>query len=240
MKLSNDILTTSKDSPAALNRYIYYPDHLVRLPTFKSSLSEWIRFFRNEPIAEGLIGAFFRTFIRDVLTGRSRDPPRKYLEDESLDSFVSRRASPILADRFLSAFFHGVYAGDIDKLSALCIMPSMKLAEAYHGSSLRMTLANRLRGRQWTPMVLYDVLRQLESIESKHKELVEDKMKDVNVFTIKGGLEKLARSLESHLREERNVTLCPRHVVAEITPSEPDQKVSSLYMMDFFISLRKG
>lgn len=115
----------SKGSPVANNRYLFYPDHLVRMPgPADRSLSTWIdnvRSMYNEPIYWGKSGGIFWELFRELGT----TPRESAVQDESVGDFLTRRFGPILADNFASAVLHGIYAGDIYKLSARTLFPSM-------------------------------------------------------------------------------------------------------------------
>lgn len=110
---------TLKNSPAARNRFVYYPDHLVKIPTPKKSIeSIWNLFqeLRSEPLFDKLLSSMLLEPTK---------PPRPHSEwqrDESIASFISRRFHPKVADNLVSALAHGVYAGDIDQLSAQTIL----------------------------------------------------------------------------------------------------------------------
>ncbi|KAE8148067.1 hypothetical protein BDV25DRAFT_23240 [Aspergillus avenaceus] len=120
--LHDDVLLTSKSSPAARNRYIYYPDHLVRMPAPDPDLgpihnaSNILWNLLREPVFNGLISG--------VLFEPGRGPPEHntLTSDESISDFVSRRLAPEVAQNLVSALYHGIYAGDINKLSAQTIM----------------------------------------------------------------------------------------------------------------------
>ncbi len=71
--------------------------------------------------------------VRDFLAFRL--PPRT--EDESLDSFLSRRFGRSLVDHFFAAVLTGVFAGDLQKLSAETCLPALTNAEREYGSVLR-------------------------------------------------------------------------------------------------------
>jgi len=47
----------------------------------------------------------------------------KNIRDESVGSFMLRRFGPAITDNLISGLFHGIYAGDIYKLSARQLMP---------------------------------------------------------------------------------------------------------------------
>ncbi|KYK56003.1 protoporphyrinogen oxidase [Drechmeria coniospora] len=97
-------LHTPPDRP----RYIFYPDHLVALPP-AASIAQFIR----EPLFLESFWAGLGFIIRRM---RSRAVP---LEDMSIADWLRDISmSRTVADNFASAMVHGIYGGDIDKLSA--------------------------------------------------------------------------------------------------------------------------
>ncbi|KAJ5090165.1 hypothetical protein N7532_008849 [Penicillium argentinense] len=129
--IADQMIFTQKNSPAALNRYIYYPDHLVRLPSPRPDigLMENLRnFFRafKEPVMKPLLPALLFEHTKPTRV------PDEWQKDESVSSFISRRFNSQVADNLVSAVFHGIYAGDIDQLSAQMLLGSMRDLE-YNG-----------------------------------------------------------------------------------------------------------
>ena len=95
---------TPPDQP----RYIYYPDHLVTLPP-TASLAEFCR----EPL---FLQSFFAGLGFLLRRMRSRAVP---LKDMSISEWIYEiSGSRTIAENFASAMVHGIYGGDIDKLSA--------------------------------------------------------------------------------------------------------------------------
>ncbi|KAJ5745137.1 hypothetical protein N7520_010319 [Penicillium odoratum] len=121
--LADEAIWTPKNAPASANRFIYYPDHLVRLPSSHGRGS-----FVKDAISTILKEPVFKTFIPALLTEPFK-PPRpfdQWQKDESISDFISRRFTPEIADNLVSAMMHGIYAGDIDKLSAQALMGPMR------------------------------------------------------------------------------------------------------------------
>ncbi|KAI4598565.1 oxygen-dependent protoporphyrinogen oxidase [Pestalotiopsis sp. 9143b] len=113
-------------------RYIYYPDHLVQLPKEEVSwdnISKTIRSYFTEPMWTGMFNAaagWARAFTRstDVVEQRRRDIKdirTAFDDDESVAAFLGRifgdTKSPVI-DNIISGMLHGIYGGDIHKLSA--------------------------------------------------------------------------------------------------------------------------
>ncbi|KAG5933842.1 hypothetical protein E4U53_000848 [Claviceps sorghi] len=95
---------TPPDQP----RYIYYPDHIVTLPP-TARLAEFVR----EPLFLKSFFAGLGFFLRRL---RSRAVPVK---DMSISEWLYEvSGSRSVAENFASAMIHGIYGGDIDKLSA--------------------------------------------------------------------------------------------------------------------------
>ncbi|EFE44272.1 protoporphyrinogen oxidase, putative [Trichophyton verrucosum HKI 0517] len=122
-------------SAALSNRYIYYPDHLVRLPGPGGGVSffDTLRDMVQEPAYKGLLRSLLGEPFKDC-----RDPKAR---DESVASFLLRRFGPALVDNLASAFLHGVYAGDIDKLSMKATM--RQLWDDEFGPGIIINLMNR-------------------------------------------------------------------------------------------------
>ena len=132
--LEDRILMTSKNSIAAQNRFIYYPDHLVRMPGPGSSFLQ-----TTKPQRPG------------------------HLQDESVGSFLTRRFGSALADNVVSAIFHGIYAGDIYKLSARAIVPSLWATEIRNQSIIKGLLEQAFGRMQPIAKSDLDTIRTLQS-----------------------------------------------------------------------------
>ncbi|KAG6017425.1 hypothetical protein E4U54_007261 [Claviceps lovelessii] len=95
-------------TPSDQPRYIYYPDHIVALPP-TASIAEFVR----EPLFLQSFFAGIGFFLRRL---RSRAVP---LKDMSIAEWLYEvSGSRSVAENFASAMIHGIYGGDIDKLSA--------------------------------------------------------------------------------------------------------------------------
>ena len=135
LKMTNSIIATSDHAPASRNRYIYYPDHLVRMPGPIPGAGPLLNFVQNvstlfkEPIFKGILWSGWKE--KDV-------PVRGNIEDESVGSFVSRRFGPRIADNLVSAMMHGIYAGDLYNLSMRTLMPTLWHLEKLSDSGLIM------------------------------------------------------------------------------------------------------
>jgi len=77
---------------------------------------------------------------------RSGGPP-----DESVRDFVSRRLGPEVADRIVTPFVGGIFAGDPDRLAVADTFPSLARWEREHGSLVRGAIREARRRRERSP-----------------------------------------------------------------------------------------
>ncbi|KIM37477.1 hypothetical protein M413DRAFT_77077 [Hebeloma cylindrosporum] len=185
--LEDKVITIPKTAPAAKSRFLYIPEShhskvsgLQRLPNSILSLL-------NSPLLSILLPAI----LREPFKGANR-PPRA--NDESVDSFLTRRFGETFARVFGSALVHGIYATDSRKLSVRAAFPSMWDAEERgRGSLVRGLLVppRKLKDEQET----YELGRTLEM------------MNGVSVYSFKDGMESLTKALEDHLGTLANVRI---------------------------------
>lgn len=197
---------TSKNSVAAQNRFIYYPDHLVRMPGPGAPILQQLATLFTEEVFSG--------FLSGVLLENWRAQRSKYTPDESVGSFVSRRFGSAVADNIVSAIYHGIYAGDIYQLSAKTILPVQYFAEGEFGSLLKAALYDITTGSRWV------LLRDVQGMRHfQAKPLASEKLRAVaraSVFTFKKGIGELAETLESKLRERPNVKILTKTRISEV------------------------
>ncbi|KAL6714629.1 oxygen-dependent protoporphyrinogen oxidase [Lecanora helva] len=197
LELEDRLLMTSKDSSAAQNRFIYYPDHLVRMPGSGSTILRTVANLWSEPIFSGIISAA----LTEVTIPRRPDEMR----DESIGSFLSRRFGSALTDNLASAVFHGIYAGDIYNLSARSILSGPWQVESRHDSILKGLLASTQMKSQ--PMLTEDleIAKQYQKQPNVSREV--RAARKASVFTFKGGIGDLADGLEKKLLKSPNVNI---------------------------------
>ena len=216
---------TSKNSVAAQNRFVYYPDHLVRMPGPGVSLLSNIINILTEPVFTGLVWGAVKEFYR-VAPSRPDG-----LEDESIGSFISRRLGSGPANNLASAVMHGIYAGDIYSLSARTILPGpweteRKLGSILQGSYLQRQLdhpkptdQDSISGSKSNDEFAYSRTIGRRPVAAADVELIRDfnsrpaildtlePVKESSVFTFKGGLGELATRLESTLLKNPKVVV---------------------------------
>ncbi|KAL9127839.1 MAG: hypothetical protein Q9217_003358 [Psora testacea] len=197
--LKDCILTTDKKSPAAQNRFIYYPDHLVQLPGPGTNIFKGIVTVSREPLFAGAVSGV----LSECRTPRRPDS----LSDESIGSFLTRRFGSAIADNIASAVFHGIYAGDIYKLSTRTILPKLWYTEWRHHSIVRGMLDQSFGGLMPASHEDLDAARDFLSPTFDVEDDPMEKVKKASVFTFKGGLGKLSDRLEERLRKSDNVLI---------------------------------
>lgn len=206
---------TSKNSVAAQNRFVYYPDRLVRMPGPGMPLLSNITNLLSEPIFKGAVsGALF-----EFMEWRPKRPDD--LKDESIGSFISRRFGSALANNVVSAVIHGIYAGDIYKLSARTILPGAWQSESERGSVLEGQLYAATTGRRPVATDDVEIIKDFNSQLAMSDTL--EAVKKSSVFTFKGGIGELADRLERKLLGSRNVQIHEKTQVNRVR-LQPDEK----------------
>ncbi|KAM5356250.1 hypothetical protein ACJ41O_002896 [Fusarium nematophilum] len=191
-------------SPSPKPRYIYYPDHLVALPPYVSPFD----IFR-EPLYLQSIGASLGLGLNSL---RSKKLPA---EDQSVSEWLysitnSRKGVGTLA----SAMMHGIYGGDIDKLSARCVLDRI-----YWG----WYLPTPDRGVRPMPMPERELLetlgrdRQIQQVARVPKNVLLD-------FGDKG-METLPRAIGEALRDQPNITIKTSEPVKAVSYDEASKSV---------------
>lgn len=209
--LKDEVLYTPKSSPAAQNRYLYYPDHLVKMPGPGQTFSELLLRFFMEPVFKGFLsGLAFEGF---------RDPRPSSWTDESIGSFVTRRFNRHIADNIVSAVLHGIYAGDLYQLSVRSINPWAWHAEGFAKSITLHAIDERLN--EYNMMTAEAAQTMVDLKDYPLDKDIKGKMDRCSVFTFKRGLGQLAEALEGALRANPMVTIATSTRVSSLD-SESD------------------
>lgn len=226
LDLLDDVLICDKKSPAAQNRYIYYPDHLVRLPF---------------PPTEGLLKTawtllmepLFETFLQSALF----EKPKRAVDgdalsrDESVADFVSRRFSPKMSENLASAVMAGIFAGDVNRLSADMAIGYVRELEKRYGSIVDGMMTQRASEMRAMPM---DEFLALESVavpshkDDRYWKSLRAVVSDASVLTLKNGLGQLTDAMAAQLRSSNNVEVVSGTEVTSLSqnPETRDLTVS--------------
>ena len=214
LKLEGEVVTTSKTSSAARNRYIYGPDHLVRVPGSSDSIPSILGTIWKEPflnrVVPGLVSEYFKP-------RRSSD-----LDDESVGSFISRRIGPYLAENVASAILHGIYAGDIYQLSVKSLAKTLWDYEAIWGSITKALLVlglgqySLLSPRDYEARMIHEGSERLRS----------PIWQDAAQYSFRNGIQTLVQTLETALRRSPNVRFETERDITRITYDESTKMVN--------------
>lgn len=208
-----------KSSPSAQNRFIYYPDHLVKLPGPDSSIWTKIWTYFAEPIFRG--GLVMGILKETVVQTRPEN-----IEDESIGHFLERRfGTAKLGDNIASAMLHGIYGGDIHQLSARSLLTSMWTLEKQYGSiragfrarkkENQEAAIQRLRtsgaGFPAAPSSIanYGTQAEISSAVGMLRNISPElrKVLDASVYTFKEGISALPEALEASMRADPRVDI---------------------------------
>lgn len=228
--MKDQIISTSKDSSAARERYIYYHNRLLRLlslrPPPNTSPSKWLFFLLANIIAEPAFRNIVWEGIKEHFGYKSEG--RKRGNDESISDLVSRKISPSVADDFISASMHGIFAGDIDKLSAKAILYSIWYMDQESPSIFTQALQIARRKVKLVSGEAFDaiVLRWKDTGKEEGSERVKEYLqmtKNTSVFTLKGGMSQLVGRLEDALADAKNVEVKTGVQIEKISGSSKSQ-----------------
>lgn len=157
-----------------------------------------------------IMPAFSEPVIKQILWAAIMEPFRpvrdKSIVDESVADFAIRRFGLDATDNVASAVFHGIYAGDIYRLSAKTLLSQFWREEIASGGIFRALMEAKATFR-----VPYDIYhaqritnkeRGMDWIKSATKRL-----KGASVFALKGGMQQLVDTLDSSLSDTPNVDI---------------------------------
>lgn len=225
LKFFENIIPTTKKSPAARARYLYYPDHLVRMPGPAGITESFRRLYSLffEPIYAGIWKELGRELVAP-----SRDDA---LEDESVGHFLQRRFGKAVADNFASAVFHGIYAGDIYKLSARTLLPSAWFLETRDSSSSSISLEvmdMMLKGFRLHPEHVHSFRAMRAAMGNIDPSIgaMAPMIEDLSVYTFHKGLGSLASKLEESLSQNPNVVIHKESRVDSVNSSKSSDKLT--------------
>jgi oxygen-dependent protoporphyrinogen oxidase len=120
------------------------------------------------------------------------------IEDESLDSFLSRRFGEDFATIFGSALVHGIYACDSKELSVKAAFPGLwKAEERGMGSVVMGYLRDAFTG----------LGKESETGERYELGTLEGQMRGVSVFSFRRGIGEISKALEEWLSRRQSVQM---------------------------------
>ncbi|KAM3524004.1 hypothetical protein NHJ13051_004807 [Beauveria bassiana] len=187
--------------PKDLPRYLYYPDHLVKMPPDAS-------------VFDCLTESLFRECIWGALgtaaswvTGRHRG--RLPAHDLSVADWLRLITSDsAVGNNLVSAMIHGIYGGDIERLSARSVLDRM-----YYNLHLRPAES----GQRHVPV--HELAFMNHMVKDAMVCAEANKPKGSLVHFGAQGMEALPRALEGALAGQRNVNILRRASVMDIKPA---------------------
>ena len=199
---------TPPDQP----RYVYYPDHLVAMPP-ASSMAE----FAREPL---FLQSFWAGvgFVWRRLASSSRSVP---IKDMSVAEWLHDiTGSHSVADNLASAMVHGIYGGDVDRLSARSVLDRMYWA--YYLPSMGPNV-RQMTQREQTLMTELSADPQIQRLAMRARGSLLHFGPD--------GMESLPRALEHALQSQPNVEIKRSAAVADVSYDGDQSKVQVRYTL---------
>ncbi|TGJ86208.1 hypothetical protein E0Z10_g2537 [Xylaria hypoxylon] len=191
------------------NRYIYYPDHLVKIPTPEASMKnlvELVQSILTEPLWSGALWSSLNFALSHNKTLDPSPESRDKLfnevpEDETVMQFLTRILDDDrIAKNVVSGMMHGIYGGDINKLSVKHTI----LYRLWYSFKKPLDADSRFSWvdiKEW--YLLYDMLSGPNRL--KIIELAENAV-DWKLLAFEDGLISLVRGLANDLKTRSNVT----------------------------------
>jgi len=220
------VLYAKKTSAGSRHRYIYYPDRLNALPTpgeqprFSNIFDLW-----RSGLAAGLPYALLEPW-------RPKRPDK--LVDESIGSFIARRADKRIADNVISAVMHGIYAGDVWKLSARTLLATAWKLEGMHGSVWK-GMINVNQESELPEQVMVTHPYDADALKAMREDIkLDDKFVDLlaesSMFSFQNGLQELIKTLQQDLEDSNQVQFKLGTYVGDlkyIAGAEPQMEVTT-------------
>lgn len=201
---------------AAVNaKGMYFDNQVMKMP---DNVSETWKWMTKSSFTKGMRFGM----LKEIFT-KSRKPDSK---EESVEQFVTRRFNSVVADRLLSGVFRGIYAGDINELSAKSVARMNKLY-----------MLERSKGTSIVGAMLTGVYSAVDSYANQALPLIsqslvkdtvfpnyEKEMKKYSMLTLQGGIQQLAFELEKVLGNMKNVTIEKNAPVKKIENGNGENK----------------
>jgi oxygen-dependent protoporphyrinogen oxidase len=145
----------------------------------------------------------FKGVFSGLLFEGAREARPANIEDESVASFLKRRlGNPHIGNNVVSAVLHGIYAGDIDQLSAKSLIRNAWKSEGEHGS---ITEGMILRLGQKIPAYTRRDINLLNETNPKIDRTFLERIQKSSVYTFREGIGQLSEALGNSLRTNPNV-----------------------------------
>ncbi|KAM7200496.1 hypothetical protein V8F33_003942 [Rhypophila sp. PSN 637] len=191
-----------------VGRYVYYPDHLVELGIRPLSDFAGNPFGYLGHLVSQIASLFTEPAFKDLFPSlrnwyKTRVPSVKEVDVSVGDYLAGRFGSRSLVDNLMSAMIHGIYGGDVWKLS----VDSSPLRWRKRHTDYLQSLMSKARGVTWAPgpdvELLYSFL-----LDQKPALLAWNEPADEFAWMwFRDGFSTLTNGLAAWLRERPNVTI---------------------------------
>lgn len=195
LQLENEVEVMKASSNANRKWLLDGSNKLVQVP---NSIPLFLKFLASDVTDGAVTGTITEPFRK----------PSKEGGDESIESFILRRfGSPQMANNIISAIMHGIYSGDVAKLSVNTTLPALAELEKTHGLVVKAGLS-KMFGKK-VPKVLNPVLREYEEWVSPgaNLEQMSADLKKFPILRLRSGLQTFPKALAEYLSHDTGVTL---------------------------------
>lgn len=177
--------------PKDLPRLVYYPDHIVQMPPDASLLE-----CAAEPLFWQCIPGALSVMIR-LMFGKS--PGQVPDHDVSVADFLrSLTGGDVVGNNLASAMIHGIYGGDIEKLSARYTLE--KMWYRYHMPAPEP-------GHRYVPAHELELIRHMHKTGGSLMKSLASKPVGSLIHFGAQGMEALPKALAKALSEQSNVSI---------------------------------
>ncbi|KAI3392150.1 hypothetical protein diail_6128 [Diaporthe ilicicola] len=237
LKLVDEAVALRKDDPVLSNRYVFYPDHLVRVPSnLPKDFFGRLKWFTDvaykvltEPVFAGIIPSFVSAVMKmngqsspgaQRAAGGNRDRPYAIadIKDISMgEYFENLLGRPDLINNLQSALVHGIWGGDVWKLSMREGTFQQALIKSTHGGTPFIPVKDHdfFSGR--------DVAVRNESVLL----LANHFNRSIGYIGFRNGFSTLTDALADVLKDNPNVTIRTRTPVTSVRYEQGKAVVSA-------------
>ncbi|MFA6917118.1 MAG: protoporphyrinogen oxidase [Parachlamydiales bacterium] len=196
--LQNEVITSS---PTAKDRYVWHDDKLIKAPA-------GILQMLTSPLTRDLVGTFLKEWTRKKGNG----------DDESVHEFISRRYSPVVAERLINPLVACIYGGDIHQLSIESCFPFLKAWENKYGSIMGGVARQVFKKKSSSPSSLISFRHGMETLPKRLAEQLKGEIL----------LKSEAIRLQASKITLSNGTIIPYDMVISTLPSPVLGKITSI------------
>lgn len=160
------------------------------------------------------------------------------MRDESVGSYVSRRFGPVVAERFVSAIMRGIYAADVDELSARSVARIGRVYAMEHESPSMIATMMNGSGTRADKYAAACQSAVLQAILNMPFEDVAREMTKYSVAVFGEGIQWLPKTLAQALEQLPNVEILKNNTVTNILVQ--DEKSLTVQVEETTVGLKKS